>query len=341
VFYTSVKDLLKVTLLFILAAVTPARAQMDGKVMGQLTQGLAIGMMGTAMGDAAGSGVDCACLMKIPPTPCPMGVAGHCAMLGLNIAAALASLIPQGSGASEAAALTNTPINTGTYDRNFDPSKNLGSVVCANANDPICNCSGANASSNILCGPDAIKKVQAEVIKQKENLQNGNLPIPENSTFDALVAGFEKAEAGLNDLLKGKMPSYSDIDSGNLGESVAGSHAGSNGKSLGSEILAGGSSDFQFDLNSLQAGKHKFGADDKAGLGKASIVNGLDIQDDETGKSLTIWQRLTRRMNGDERASRAYFLAKMEYLRRQSMEKQNIKSPSPTQPKIELSLNRK
>ncbi len=74
----------------------------------------------------------------------------------------------------------------------------------------------------------------------------------------------------------------------------------------------------EWDNDASKAGKHKAGPADRSGLGKARLNGGLDMLDDETGKSLTIWQRATRRYQGDSRGSRALFMAKMEYMRKKA-----------------------
>jgi hypothetical protein len=248
-----------------------------------------------------------------------MGVAGFCAMIGLNIAAAIAGMIPTGSGASEAGAVSGGGAGSGNYNRNFDPNSNLADQFCKNPNDPACNCSGPNAANNILCGPGSIKNVQATLNAQKDKLKDGSTPIPAGQTVEGLLASIDQANQGLDSLLGGTLPG---VDSGVLGESLADLKEGGAGKGVGSDILAGGSGSFDSDLLGLN--KTKAGPADRKGLGNIISTSGLDAIDEVSGKSLTIWQRLSRRMQGDQSGSRAYTMAKTEWLRKNTMQPSKI-----------------
>lgn len=296
-----------VALLFSIGTIQNTHA-LDGQQMGQISSGLGMGMMGMAMADTAGSGGDCLCMMKTPPTPCPKPPAGFCVMMGLNIAAAIAAMIPTKTGANSASKLAGF---NGVPDpnTNFDPNTNLTDQFCSGSHDPMCDCSGANASTNILCGPAAIKNVQDLLNANRDKITNGSMAIPDGTTAADMLAGIDKASSGLSSLLDGKIPG---VDTGDLGASMSDLKEGGGGKT-GYDTLAGGSdSSGGFDAFGL---KGKAGPNDRTGLGKISYANGLDVVDEATGKSLTIWQRLTRRMQGDG-GSRAYLMAKVEYIRK-------------------------
>jgi hypothetical protein len=230
-------------------------------------------------------------------------------MLGVGVAGVVAGMATMMSGSKESSAVrgSGTNGNNGDYNRNFDPTKPLAPIVCQgdNSKSPACDCSGPNASLNILCGPDSIKNVKK--ILDSQNLTDTS-QLPDGVTVKQANDQNSKASSMLDNLLAGNLGA---IDSTSLGEALDGGKSGGLGN-VGSDIIGGGSGG----PDPFGLGKVKAGPADRAGLGKISYPNGLDSIDEATGKFLTLWQRNTRRHQGDVRGSRAFFLAKVEFMRK-------------------------
>ena len=76
---------------------------------------------------------------------------------------------------------------------------------------------------------------------------------------------------------------------------------------------------------SFAASGGKVGPSDRSALGNARAFGSLELVDEESGKSLTLWQRATRKYQGEDGGKRAYILAKMEFIRSQALKQQQMK----------------
>jgi len=324
----------------------------DGKGMAVAAQVLGGAMAGIAAVNMVQSAVNCANISAATANPpvlmgpamakeaASMPISGSCALAALNAAAMAAALASMFMNKSPESALDGQGVNgisnPGSYDRNFDPNTPIASIINCPAGQQGCDCSGASASSNPLCGPEGLKNSIAAIDLSKKLLSEGVISPPDGQSLDSLMADIDKANKSLSDLASGKAPS--ELDSGNLGESVAGSGPSGSGKEIGAEITGGGSGGFD---DPFGANKGKAGPADRSGLGKASFANGLDMIDDESGKSITLWQRLTRRMQGNQAGDRAFLLAKMEYMRKVTSKSQTLaqNNPPPSQTAPQIAAN--
>jgi hypothetical protein len=308
----SLRTVLGLSLVLSSSQPLPARAELDAAAIGNGVSALGTTMMTIAIIDSMGSGASCSCVVSTG-TECPKGVAMMCGMMGLNILVAIASLIPIGSGQDTAASVAGGTPNLGEL-AGFDPDQPLAGLVGCPNGSPACDCSGPSASMNILCGRGSLENVKAQLGQIATDIQAGTLPIPDGQTPEGLLSSIQDANAGLDSLLNGQIPG---VESASIGDSIGGGKSSGGGKA-GTEILGGG-----FDTSFANgAGPKKAGPADRAGLGKISLINGLDAIDEETGKSLTIWQRLSRRTQGDEQGSRSFLMAKIEAMRKQASKKQ-------------------
>ncbi len=238
-----------------------------------------------------------------------------CAMIGLNIAAAIASMIPISSGQETA----NAVDGTGKFkdrSKKFDPNLPLANVLNCPAGNPACDCSSPSANLNMLCGKAALENLKGQLSNVKGQLTQGTLNAPEGQTAEDMLSAIDNANAGLDSLLNGEIPG-SGVETASIGDVGTGGKGSGSGKN-GSDVLYGGSgsaSDFDM-LSAMGGGNGKAGPSDRSGLGRIFFNGGLDAIDEATGKSLTIWQRSTRRYQGDEKGSRAFLMAKVEVMRK-------------------------
>jgi hypothetical protein len=82
-----------------------------------------------------------------------------------------------------------------------------------------------------------------------------------------------------------------------------------------------------------ERGNDKVGPVD-AKLNPVEWNGGLDMVDSETGKSLTIWERATRRYMGTPEGKRGFTMARIEHLRKQSNPKLAKASGTPEGEKV-------
>jgi hypothetical protein len=79
----------------------------------------------------------------------------------------------------------------------------------------------------------------------------------------------------------------------------------------------------------LRKGKtNTIGHTNATGLGNVQLNNLLDMSDSETGRSLTIWERATRRYYGKNN-DRLLFLARLEFIRQEAAQKLKKSSAPP------------
>jgi hypothetical protein len=86
-----------------------------------------------------------------------------------------------------------------------------------------------------------------------------------------------------------------------------------------------------------KAGKNKNGKGKLAGpsdsvLGNVTWNGSLDMIDAESGKSLTLWQRATRRYQGDKDGTRAFTMARVEYIRSKALKRMAAQEKSKSVP---------
>jgi hypothetical protein len=212
-------------------------------------------------------------------------------------------------------------------------------------NDPLCSCSGPNAASNPLCSSNKPQALRDFANKIKDDINSGTLPLPENMTLDDFNSKFDQ-ELGNFDTAVGIANGTIDpsaLEGSGFGNFSKDGKAGAGGSKGGfSEDAVDGASGGGGGSGGLGS---TVGPKDRSGLGK-TVWNGLlDMLDDATGKSLTLWQRATRRYQG-ERGQRALLMARMEMIRNRgrklAMERQSaLKSKSVVKAAKKKSLSAK
>ncbi len=198
----------------------------------------------------------------------------------------------------------------------FNPDLSLAEQFgCVNPAD--CGCDGPSAALNPACNADALKNLPNQVGKFKKGLADGSIKPADGQTLDEALAQADKALSDLDAALT------------SIGNEIANDGDGNKGKALITGTSTGGDGDFLSKAKGI-------GPVDTTGLGKVLWNGKLDMVDDETGKSLTLWQRATRRHQGDK-GTRAFILARMEYLR-QGAKKKLIADSAPPKAKTPASV---
>lgn len=267
---------------------------------------------GVSAGDAAAGGVDCSCLSKNPPVPCPKGVAGKCALVGSNIADMLQSLAMMASSGATKGAVDGS---AGDFDPNAFKPKDWSSV------NSKFDCSGSLAETYV-CQKDGDKKIKADLAKLNDLKNSPVLGEVDPKEIDSQI---KTADEMLGQFMDG-----------DYGSVLSGKGGGGNPSSPGSATLASINGHFTDpSANASQFGKGSSGdyngiagitasrGTGKVGPVGASLGNvewngSLDMVDSQSGKSLTLWERATRRYMGTPDGKRGFSMARIEFLRSQS-----------------------
>jgi len=272
-------------------------------------------MAGISAADAAASGVDCSCLAM--GTPCPSGAAGHCAKMASNIASMIKGIMQAMSGGKTKGAVQET--DTGLADINTSaPGNTKAPKVARILSETFADqCSKPNPPK-YLCTPRGFEDALNDMDKYKQLVDNGVV----TASPDELEE-FTSAQSGLSALANGDFGAVLSADGTNFSDYSSASAGRSSGGS--GNTGTGGS------VNWSATGRSSFGS---AGPGGNALVgpvgakvdmtqwNGmLDAIDPKTGKSLTMWERATRRYMGTPDGQRGFTLARIESLRKQSIQK--------------------
>jgi hypothetical protein len=332
---------LRVFCLGLAFGMTPMKHARATDMAGMAGMATSLGMAGMSIAalDTGGSVADCACMAT--STKCPTGVAGHCMMLGLNVVSIGLMAMMMFSGEESEAATTGDPTDPtippggggGTPPPNFD------SNMCAGA-----------AATSYLCtgGAFDLDKVDTGIEDFKDLYETGKLDVPNG---DKHLVALTKAREALGNIKAGLPPGVTQSElSGLIAEASEGME-GLGGGALGLAGLAGGggggpgggeganggedgaygSAGDGADWDEMaggegglgKAGKGKKGKNTRTGpndavLGAVTWNGSLDMVDANTGKSLTLWQRATRRYQGDKEGARAFTMARIEHIRSQA-----------------------
>jgi len=296
------------------------------------------GMMGMMILTATGANIvestKCCIKYTAGPTGPAKGAAcdatfatqgGACAMLGLNVAAMAAAFVPIFTSKSAEDGVSAGDFGSGSGGANFNP--NIPAYEQLNCPADKCDCSGPDSGLNPLCSPDALKNLSKELANAKSMLESGMLTPADGTSLEDALAGFDNATAMADALANGTIPNVEGVS----GTDFAGDPGSGNGNKAGkggaTSVIEGNSGGGLAGFGSDN--KIKAGPANRDGLGK-TLWNGLlDMVDDESGRSLTIWQRATRRYQGND-GQRAFQLAKIESIRTQKFKITRKDGSAPT-----------
>ncbi len=305
------------------------RAQ-DGQATSLISAGMGVAMIGIAGADVGRASEGCAkwqaCIAApghSKATPCGIAqthessntpTSGACWQLGMNVLAiaggalsVVSSLMSMGAQKGGGRSTSGGP---GYLTANpTDPLiKQLGCIDLAN-----CGCGPNEAATNPMCSPDGLDKIKADIENAKSLYATGEIPLPEGKTpegmlgeLDNALAELGKAESALATGDLGDIAATDGLGNGRgTGKKGAGGMGGGDGMGGGAYGGFGG------------GGAVKAGPADRSGLGSALSVNELNMIDEATGKKLTIWQRATRRYQG-EGSRRALMMSRAEFIRKEA-----------------------
>jgi hypothetical protein len=176
---------------------------------------------------------------------------------------------------------------------------------------PTCSVLASAGLNNPACpGGSANNEIRNTLGELRTALNDPNFQPPEGMTREQIEQQINDGEKAL-DGFGNPDSAFGSLGAGKAGD-INGGRAGGKTGSGGAGASSGLGMDDGF------GSKVKAGPDNRKGLGKASIKNGLTMIDDETGQELTIWERATRRYQGGPEGRRALSLARMEWMRQEA-----------------------
>jgi hypothetical protein len=198
--------------------------------------------------------------------------------------------------------------------------KNQPPGLCAD-NNPICDCTGPDSATNPVCNPEFVAK-GVEIIKT--GLKNGDFVPPDGETPEKLT---EKLDSLLGDLnlingvVAGGQPESSLAELSGVRGSGFGSAGRTGlsraGKDAFNENTQVSGSNFG-SFGSSSSGSNVAGPADRTGLGKTIFDGLLNIINADSGEDLSIFQRNTRRHQGDN-GTRSFMMARIEQIRQSAL----------------------
>jgi hypothetical protein len=288
----------------------------DKAILGTAMSG--VGTMGLMIGlasmDAGSSIGDCFCLASTPPKTCPKTPVGVCATLALSIASILAGIAMQASSQKTADSV-----------RGAEQALDLSNW--SNVMHEFCN---EQTKNTYVCDPNGIETMKKDLAMVDTMNKNGLL-----STGDSakITGDIERAQRMISNMESGNYNAVlaegggTPLDEDSAGRGRAGLVRGGgfpSGADDSSKFGNGASANYSgmIGLTAISGD----GAVGKVGpinakLGKVEWNGGLDMVDSETGKSLTLWERATRRYMGSPDGKRGFTLARIEFVRKQSIPK--------------------
>jgi hypothetical protein len=242
--------------------------------------------------------------------PCSQGVTMSCMIIVTSLASIVLSTMTAGSAADTQDAVT--AMNAGGYKAPRGGLSSFPAIAseCAKPNPP-----------KYLCGTKGLEEAKTDLNMVDNLAKTGQIVLsPEQQTdLDTAKGNIDKLIAGAT---KGGLESdgnqFSDYASASAGRAGAaipkGIGNGSEGGTGGSVGWVGSTSG---GLNGRGGGLGKTGPTG-AYLDKTDWNGQLDMINPNTGKSLTIWERATRRYMGTPDGQRGYTMARIESLRKKS-----------------------
>jgi hypothetical protein len=281
----------------------------------------AVGMAVIAGTDGIAAVGDCACqaasmgMGKCNPVPWQT-----CATAALSIGS-MALGIAQAMSAQKTANAAQGQKDEGD-DEDADSSTSATSPSVASTFASACS---QPNPPEYICKPDGLNRAASDLknLRGLNDTRKINLTPEQLKELDDAEASIDRLQAGdYEGVIAANGGNYSDY-AGNLTGSASltapnALHSGGddNGGTNGSANWAGINSRGAFaGQNGLQVGPTG------AYLDKTEWNGALDQIDPRTGKSLTLWQRATRRYMGTPDGQRGYTLARIEGLRQQSIRK--------------------
>ncbi len=216
----------------------------------------------------------------------------------------------------------NNPFGNYNYNNNFNSNYNSNYNNNFNNNFNNNNDDDDNNNNNTLC-PNGICAIPPPVYdgvnKYIDGLSDGSIEPPEGQSrseaINLATANLAQLEGALGELqenLKLDKDTYFDPNS---------MRRSSSDEDLG-------------DFQSSNSGPSKNGNNPAASL----RFNGLDVEDTESGRKLSLFERATRRYNGTRDYNRAFTLARLEVFRKRALQlaknsktiKSSARSPAST-----------
>ena len=294
----------------------------DGK--GAAIASAALGVLGATMGVVNTVKSTTCCASE--STACP-DTFGQCWMLPLNVISTAASIYSVVTSLQSKGGQSGGGTPTPDIQPTPDPGAGDGSP-CASGSLPAALCAdcSTNPAGNPLCNRYILDNVPPALGNLRTKLTSGELAPQGGKSLAESLAEIDQALGALG-ALSGNFDGLggADLGSSDTGD-LAGSRkngAGRGGQSGFSDSDGGSGSDSSFGSGG------KAGPLDRSGLGKTNWNGSLDMLDEATGKSLTLWQRATRRYQGIGGA-RAFLMARTESIRSQARRAMLAKEePSP------------
>lgn len=282
----------------------PAEAGDTAGMAGQIVSVLPVVLLASSM-DATANGI-----------PCSEGVTMSCVIIVTSIAT-IALSIAQGMSAEET---QNAVLAEDASDVDPSTSGSGSSGGLLSSPSITSECAKPNPPK-YLCSSTGLVDAKTDLNKIDEKAKTGEIVLtPEQqSDLDKAKSNIDKLIAGdAKGVLESDGNQFSDYASATAGRAGAATPKGI-GNADGSDGGTGGSANW----NSSLAGGGAGGASGKVGptgayLGKTDWNGQLDAMNSETGKSLTIWERATRRYMGTPDGQRGYTMARIESLRKKS-----------------------
>jgi hypothetical protein len=186
-------------------------------------------------------------------------------------------------------------------------------------NPQICQCSGTAASSSPICNPNT---VNSQIPTIKKGLTDGTIALPPGSSLEDTLAALDALPDNLavaSSVLTGSKPNselakLSGIRGSGGGKTARGKsgQAGLDAfnESSGFDASAGGGF-------GLGTGGRPASPVDTKGLGGIVFDGSLNVIDSDTGNSLSLWERATRRYQGESLfKGRAVMMARVENIKK-------------------------
>jgi len=229
----------------------------------------------------------------------------NAAALGAALWAIMAN--DQSKGATNAGGVGSIP--------NFNPNLPLVNQLNpqCEANPADCGCTPENSAGNPVCDPEAFKNLGDIAERFRKDVQDGKIVSSDGKDLTEDLAKMDLALGQIAAVTTGsggsEVPDSGEIAGGALGFGEASGARSGRGTAYSTSFQTQGS-------GGVGTGGGRVGPANTEGLGNAIPLNGLTMIDEATGKELTLWQRATRRYQG-EQGSRALRLARVEFTRQE------------------------
>ena len=306
----------------------PAYAEGDTAGMAMAVGGGAALTALVAADDGLGAASDCTCTAlkavgvgMTCPTPPPWMM---CATLAVSAITMIAGVAMMMSAKETENAVKEEEEDGEEEGEETEASETSTSSIASTLGS---SCSGADAPA-YLCDSDGLELLETDLNKLDSLSKTNSISLtPEQ------LAAIDKAKSDLEKLKKGNYQGILDGNGagGSYSSDVAGSAAAATpGDISGDGSDGGGGTNGSVNWRSAAAAAG-FGNGNTSKVGptgayldKTEWNGALDMINPNTGKSLTLWERATRRYMGTPDGQRGFTLARIEQLRKQSSDAKKL-----------------